>query len=114
MTTPAQTSPQVFPQVSVQLYTVKDALEADLEGTVARLAGLGLDAVEAFDFVRRPAELKAAFDAHASRRAPVTPSCSATRSPAPTAPPARCPASRRPWSGGDPRPRGRHRPLHPR
>jgi len=67
MTTPAQTSPQVSPQVSVQLYTVKDALEADLAGTVARLAGLGLEAVEAFDFVRRPAELRAAFDAHGIR-----------------------------------------------
>ncbi|MEH3076272.1 MAG: sugar phosphate isomerase/epimerase [Quadrisphaera sp.] len=55
------------PQISVQLYTVKDALDADLEGTAARLAGLGLDTVEAFDFVRRPAELKAAFDAHGLR-----------------------------------------------
>ncbi|MBF5081202.1 sugar phosphate isomerase/epimerase [Quadrisphaera sp. INWT6] len=57
-------TPSTSVKISVQLYTVKDAVEADLDGTVARLAGLGLDTVEAFDFVRRPAELKAAFDAH--------------------------------------------------
>ncbi|NQX28938.1 sugar phosphate isomerase/epimerase [Microbacteriaceae bacterium VKM Ac-2854] len=52
------------PRISIQLYTVKDALAADLDGTVARLAGLGLATVEAFDFVRRPEELVSVFAAN--------------------------------------------------
>ncbi|PPL16419.1 sugar phosphate isomerase/epimerase family protein [Microterricola pindariensis] len=52
------------PELSVQLYTVKDQLEADLDGTLGRLAGMGLRLVEAFDFVRRPAELAEAFATH--------------------------------------------------
>jgi sugar phosphate isomerase/epimerase len=50
------------PRISLQLYSVNDALSADLAGGVARLAELGFDTVEAFDFVRRAPELKAEFD----------------------------------------------------
>lgn len=50
------------PQTSVQLYSVHEALDADLDGTLARLAEIGFTNVEAFDFVRRPAELKASLD----------------------------------------------------
>jgi sugar phosphate isomerase/epimerase len=41
------------PQMSVQLYSVREALDSDLEGTLARLASLGFRNVEPFDFVRR-------------------------------------------------------------
>ncbi|WP_111766034.1 sugar phosphate isomerase/epimerase family protein [Nakamurella deserti] len=41
------------PALSVQLYTVREALAADLDGTLARLAGMGLADVEIFDFVDR-------------------------------------------------------------
>jgi sugar phosphate isomerase/epimerase len=37
--------------LSVQLYTVREALQADLPGTLARLAELGLTQVEAFNIV---------------------------------------------------------------
>ena len=49
------------PESSVQLYSVREALEADLDGTLARLAGLGLRNVEAFDFVRRAPQIAAAL-----------------------------------------------------
>ena len=49
---------------SVQLYSVHEALDADLDGTLARLAGIGFANVEAFDFVRRVDELKASLDRH--------------------------------------------------
>ena len=52
------------PSISVQLYSVNDALNADLDGGLSKLASMGLRYVEAFDFVRRPAELRAAFDRH--------------------------------------------------
>ncbi|WP_431279189.1 sugar phosphate isomerase/epimerase family protein [Leifsonia poae] len=52
------------PQPSVQLYSVYKALDADLDGTLARLAGIGFANVEAFDFVRRAAELKTSLDRH--------------------------------------------------
>ncbi|GAA4676703.1 sugar phosphate isomerase/epimerase family protein [Frondihabitans cladoniiphilus] len=50
--------------ISLQLYAVNDALSKDLDGGIARLAEIGFDTVEAFDFVSRPAELKAVFDRH--------------------------------------------------
>ncbi len=50
------------PQISVQLYSVYPQLEADLDGTLARIAGIGFKNVEAFDFVRRVDALKTAFD----------------------------------------------------
>jgi sugar phosphate isomerase/epimerase len=52
------------PQISLQLYSVNSALEPDLDGGLARLAEIGFTTVEAFDFVRRAPELKAAFDRH--------------------------------------------------
>ena len=57
------------PALSVQLYSVREALDADPHGTLDRLAGLGLGNVEAFGFVGRAAELRAALDA-AGLRAP--------------------------------------------
>jgi sugar phosphate isomerase/epimerase len=50
------------PQISVQLYSIHDALDADLDGSLAKLADTGLTTVEAFDFVRRADALKASFD----------------------------------------------------
>ena len=38
---------------SIQLFTVREALEADLDGTLAALAARGFTAVEPYDFVRR-------------------------------------------------------------
>ncbi|MDZ8171447.1 sugar phosphate isomerase/epimerase family protein [Microbacterium xanthum] len=50
------------PLASVQLYTLAEQFSADMAGSLDRLAGLGLRNVEAFDFVRRPAEIRAALD----------------------------------------------------
>jgi len=50
------------PSISVQLYSVNAALNADLDGGLSKLADIGLRYVEGFDFVRRPAELRAALD----------------------------------------------------
>jgi sugar phosphate isomerase/epimerase len=52
------------PSISVQLYSVNNALNADLDGGLSKLASIGLRYVEAFDFVRRPTELRAALDRH--------------------------------------------------
>lgn len=51
------------PEISVQLYSIHAALDDDLEGSLGKLADIGLRTVEAFDFVRRADALKAAFDA---------------------------------------------------
>lgn len=45
----------------VQLYAVRDALAADLPGTVARLAGLGFTCVEPFDLLTDTSGLAAAM-----------------------------------------------------
>jgi hypothetical protein len=37
------------PTLSVQLYSVRDAVKSDLSGALARLAGIGFAAVEPFD-----------------------------------------------------------------
>jgi sugar phosphate isomerase/epimerase len=51
-------------QLAVQLYTLRHALEADLEGTLAELAEAGAHDVELAGFYdRTPAELRAALDA---------------------------------------------------
>jgi len=50
------------PTISVQLYSIHEALDADLDGSLGRLAETGLTTVEAFDFVRRADALKASFD----------------------------------------------------
>jgi sugar phosphate isomerase/epimerase len=52
------------PALSVQLYAVKDQLTDDLDGTLARLSGMGLRHVEAFNFVASAAELAEAFTRH--------------------------------------------------
>lgn len=49
------------PATSVQLYSLHAELDADLDGALGRLAQIGFDTVEAFDFPRRVQELKAAF-----------------------------------------------------
>jgi len=55
------------PEISVQLYSIHDELDADLDGSLARLAETGLTTVEAFDFVRRADALKASFEKHGLR-----------------------------------------------
>ena len=50
------------PEISVQLYSIHAALGADLDGSLSKLADIGLRTVEAFDFVRRADDLKEAFD----------------------------------------------------
>ncbi|NQX25892.1 sugar phosphate isomerase/epimerase [Microbacteriaceae bacterium VKM Ac-2854] len=52
------------PTISLQLYSVNDILVQDIDATLARLAGIGLTTVEAFDFVSRADELAAAFIRH--------------------------------------------------
>ncbi|WP_089102499.1 sugar phosphate isomerase/epimerase family protein [Streptomyces hyaluromycini] len=52
------------PQMSVQLYSVRHALQADQNATLGHLAALGLTNVEAFDFVHRADELADALARH--------------------------------------------------
>ncbi|THG28701.1 sugar phosphate isomerase/epimerase family protein [Naasia lichenicola] len=52
------------PTTSVQLFTVNAALEADMDGTLAKVAEAGFTAVEPYDFVRRADALAAAFATH--------------------------------------------------
>ncbi|WP_243232829.1 sugar phosphate isomerase/epimerase [Microbacterium sp. CIAB417] len=52
-----------LPEASVQLYTLAAEFSADMEGSLDKLAAIGLRNVEAFDFVRRPGEIRAALDA---------------------------------------------------
>jgi sugar phosphate isomerase/epimerase len=52
-----------LPVASVQLYTLAEQFSTDMNGSLARLAEIGLKNVEAFDFVRRPAEIRTALDA---------------------------------------------------
>jgi sugar phosphate isomerase/epimerase len=52
------------PEISVQLYSIHRELDADLDGSLGRLADIGLTTVEAFDFVRRADALKESFDRH--------------------------------------------------
>ena len=50
--------------ISIQLWTVRDELTADLDGTLAKLSSIGFTNVEAFGFVTRADELGAAFARH--------------------------------------------------
>ena len=52
------------PSISVQLWTVRDELENDLDGTLARLGKIGFTRVEAFGFVDRADALAEAFARH--------------------------------------------------
>ena len=54
--------PMTTPKISVQLYSVYGPSEADLDGTLGKLASMGFGCVEAFDFVRRVDALKTAFE----------------------------------------------------
>lgn len=49
---------------SIQLFTVRESLEADLDGTLADLASRGFTAAEPYDFVRRADSLAASLQAH--------------------------------------------------
>jgi sugar phosphate isomerase/epimerase len=51
------------PTVSVQLYSVRDAIAADLQGAIARLADIGLRHVEPYAFAERTEEYERAFAA---------------------------------------------------
>ena len=52
------------PAISIQLWTLRDEVTADLDGTLAKLAAIGFTRVEAFGFVQRADELAAAFARH--------------------------------------------------
>jgi len=52
-----------MPSPSVQLYTVRDAISADLQGAVARVAEIGFTKVEPYAFVERADEFATAFAA---------------------------------------------------
>lgn len=51
-----------LPTLSIQLYSVRRQLAEDFDGTLARLADLGLTQVEPFDLVGDPAGLREALD----------------------------------------------------
>jgi sugar phosphate isomerase/epimerase len=51
-------------KISLQLYTVRDALAADLDGTLARLAGFGFRQVEPFGLTEKADELAPALAKH--------------------------------------------------
>jgi sugar phosphate isomerase/epimerase len=48
-------------QTSLQLFTIKEQLDADLEGTLANVSDRGFTAVEPYDFVHRAEPLAAAL-----------------------------------------------------
>ncbi len=50
--------------LSVQLYTVRAALAADIDGTLAALAGMGFRLVEPFELLDHAARLRPALKAH--------------------------------------------------
>lgn len=52
-----------MPTTSVQLYSVRDVIAADLDGAVARLAEIGLEQVEPYAFHERTQEYRRAFEA---------------------------------------------------
>lgn len=51
------------PPIGIQLFTVREELGIDLEGTLRKLAGIGFETVEIAGYAgRMPAELRTAFD----------------------------------------------------
>lgn len=48
-------------ELSVQLYTVRDSLETDLDGTIDRIAAMGFINVEPYNFAANPGPLAAAL-----------------------------------------------------
>ena len=53
-----------MPELSLQLYTVRDALTADFDGTLAALAAMGFTQVEPFRFVEFADELRIGLPRH--------------------------------------------------
>jgi sugar phosphate isomerase/epimerase len=54
-----------LPRIGMQLYTVRDAMAKDFEGTLAKVAGIGYTEVEfAGYFDRKPADVKAILGRH--------------------------------------------------
>ena len=51
------------PPLSLQLYTVREALDADFAGTMQRVADIGFTRVEPYDFLARADALAAGFEA---------------------------------------------------
>lgn len=51
------------PDISVQLYSVRDAIAADLPGALRRVAGIGFENVELYGFVDAVDDYRAALDA---------------------------------------------------
>lgn len=51
-----------LPVASVQLYSLAKEFAADMDGSLNKLAAIGLQHVEAFDFVTRATDLRAALD----------------------------------------------------
>lgn len=53
-----------MPQPSVQLYSVRDAVDADLDAAIARVAEIGFTQVEPYAFPSNTAQLKKALNAN--------------------------------------------------
>ncbi|MTE22793.1 sugar phosphate isomerase/epimerase [Microbacterium sp. ZXX196] len=51
-----------LPEASVQLYSLAQEFTADMAGSLDKIAAIGLKNVEAFDFVGRPDQIRAALD----------------------------------------------------
>lgn len=66
---PPVTTVHGMPALSVQLYSIRDAVAADLPGALARLAAIGITTVEPFDLLSDPVRLREALDG-AGMRAP--------------------------------------------
>lgn len=50
------------PPLSVQLYTIREALESDLDGTIDRLASIGFERVEPYNFAANTEALRTALE----------------------------------------------------
>lgn len=55
------------PPIGLQLYTIREALKADYAGALARVAEIGFQIVEPFDFVNQADDLRAGFAANGLR-----------------------------------------------
>ncbi|MBI5159954.1 MAG: sugar phosphate isomerase/epimerase [Micrococcales bacterium] len=53
-----------MPPLGLQLYTLRDALAADYDGTLARIARIGFGIVEPFDFVSQAEQLREGLRVH--------------------------------------------------
>src|SRR5699024_4719526 len=62
-TTYESRSPVALPLASAQLYTLATEFSADMNGSLDKLAQIGVTPVEPFDIVPRPQEIRAALDA---------------------------------------------------